>query len=169
MEQRGLAEVEADFANEDPDLINSVLSSNEWFFGEVRKAANNLAIVGVVTRLQHWAVKYVRKLGIEPAKSQDSLIFCLNQLNESLEVGPVPIAFFEELVVVRDSVIHADGKAKWTHKGRVRTVAEDYSDGRQLVISEEQVKEAILKAIEQIKWYSVKLYPQKTSPSRQSS
>ena len=101
---------------------------------------------------------------MEPTRDHDSLIPCLKQLNHLLGSGPVPIVFFEDLVTVRDSVIHADGNAKWTHR-RQRTVPKCYSDGWKVDVSEEQVKEAISKAIEQIKWYGEKIYTVKRSKS----
>src|ERR1035437_8046510 len=40
----------------------SIASSVELFYQDLRRAANNSAVVGLVIRLQHWISKYVREL-----------------------------------------------------------------------------------------------------------
>jgi hypothetical protein len=44
------------------------------------------------------------------------------------EGAPVDIDFFEELVAVRDSIIHADSKIAWSHNKRNRPVADKYAN-----------------------------------------
>ena len=129
---------------EDPDLVDSQVRWQQSFYVEMRRAANHLAVVGLVTRLEHWIARFVRLKQLPVS----SLCKDLKVLNDSLrEVGPVPVAFFKELVTARDSVIHADSKAKWQHK-RTREVAKHYRNGGELEVTEDQLKDAIVKAIE---------------------
>jgi hypothetical protein len=166
LEQREVERVREEFAAEDPDVLDSLVRTEEWFYSDLRKAAHNLALVGLVTRLQHWIEKFARELDIKPTRGDDSvLIRYLQSLNGELGDGPVPIKFFQELVMARDSVIHADSRAQWSHKKMRREVAPRYRSGFDLEISEEQLKEAVAKAIEQVKWYEEKRPTRRARPS----
>jgi hypothetical protein len=46
-----------------------------------------------------------------------------------------------------------------------RTVVPRYSNGRELEITEDQLKDAVSKAIEQVKWYDNVLAARRTSSS----
>lgn len=147
---------EEELAHDDPEALASALSHIEWGFEGLRKASRQLALVGVVTRLQHWisiALLDKRLCGKPEEKSDSMLINQLAFLNELLGCGPVPISFFEELVNVRDSIIHADSKAKWKH-GRDRKVADQYTNPWGCVeFAEEDLQEAIDNSIRQVVWY----------------
>ena len=152
LEEDEIARTRDSLGLEDPDLVDSQVRWQQSFYVEMRRAANHLAVVGLVTRLEHWIARFVR-LNQLPVSS---LCKNIKVLNDSLhEVGPVKESFFKDLVTVRDSVIHADSKAKWQHK-RTREVAKHYRNGGELEVTEDQLKDAISKAIEQVKWYDEK-------------
>jgi len=166
LEQRGIDRIREDFAAENRDVLDSLVGFQEWFCGDLRRGAHNLALVGLVTRLQHWIEKFAQKLGIPPTGDQDSaLIRHVEALNRELGEGPVPIGFLKELVTARDSVIHADSRAQWTYKKKKREVARRYCSGSDVGISEEQLEEAVVKAIQQVTWYDEKLGARRTRPS----
>jgi hypothetical protein len=119
------------------------------YFDDLRIAANNFAIVALVTRLDHWVTVYCKKLKLSlkatiPEKMQN--------LNKKLVAKHAPTDFFKGLVTARDSVIHGDSRGEWDHKGEKRTIPPQYG-GFQLAVSEEQVTEAVEKTLKQIIWY----------------
>jgi len=67
----------------------------------------------------------------------------------------VLIADFEKLVDVRDSVIHGDAQAEWKddRDNGDRKVADEYRNVCNVELSENQVKDAVEKAIRQVAWY----------------
>jgi hypothetical protein len=125
-----------------------------------RRAANNLALVALVTRFHHWLTRLIRRL---PATanpySQQSVSKELSILTSALGQGPVPLTFFEDLAEARHSIIHADSQAEWEFPpGVQRNVAHCYRNAwSDVEISEEQLTEAVAKAIAQVKWYDEKL------------
>jgi hypothetical protein len=146
-EEEGIAKAE----NEDlPEL--------QAYFEEVRKAANNLALVGLVTRLHHWLSLFVEELTNESARDK-SLMKNLRGLNHRIGEGPIPDDFFRDLVTVRDSIIHADNKVKWEFAGDTRQVADRYANLSlgEIEFTTDHLKEAIAKSIEQVKWYDAKI------------
>jgi hypothetical protein len=153
-------------AQQDREVASSVLHRERGVFDDLRKAANHLALVGIVTRLQHWVGRLVDDRGPKTKKkkrrNRDSILISqLRILNETLGDGPVQLTDFEKLVDVRDSIIHGDAQTEWTD-GRVkrkRKVAEEYCNGCRVEVSENQVKEAVEKAIRQVEWYDQKLQP----------
>jgi len=153
LEEYEIAETRESFQYEDHDLVESQISLQQGFYDEMLKAANHLAVVGLVTRLQHWIAEFARARQLRIS----TLCKNLGALNDSLgEVGPVPVLFFEGLVTARDSVIHADSKAEWEYNGP-RRVPRAYQNGDDLEVTEDQLKEAIENAISQVKWYDGKL------------
>lgn len=166
LEQRETDRIREDFAAEGREVLDSLVGFQEWFCHDLRRVANNLALVGLVTRLRHWVEMFTQELSMRPIGYQDSaLIRYLKALNRALGEGPVHIGFFQELVTARDSVIHADSKAQWTYKKEKRQVARRYCSGSDLEISGEQLKEAVARAIEQVKWYDERLAPRRTRSS----
>ena len=121
---------------------------------ELRKAANNLALVGLVTRLHHWVGIFVEELTNKSAR-ENSLLKNLKTLNAYTGEGPVPLVFFEELVAVRDSIIHADTKIEWEFSGKKRKVASQYTNASldEIEFTQAHLQEAIEKATKQVKWY----------------
>lgn len=63
------------------------------FSVELRRAATNLALVGLVTRLHHWLSILVEELTRQPAR-HNSLVKNLIALEKQTGKGPVPISFF---------------------------------------------------------------------------
>src|SRR5438552_7891567 len=155
-------------ALEDPKAASSAIGHARTEFDNLRKAANHLALVGLVTRLQHWIGRFLRKHRLTPERhkrpdgSRDSLLISqLKILNKTLgDEGPVSISDFEELVDVRDSIIHGDAQAEWTddRDKRNRKVADEYRNAYgDVELSESQVKVAVEKSIRQVAWYDEKL------------
>lgn len=158
-EEEETAQWEQELAQEDYEVASAGISRVAGAFEEYRQAANQLALVGVVPRLQHWTGLFVHKLQGTPKKNSESrLVNHLEFLNDRLGRGPVPTSFFEDVVNVRDSIIHADSQTKWTHRGKPREVADRYRDSFGRVdFSGEQLKELVSKAVQQIVWYDEKL------------
>ena len=64
--------------------------------------------------------------------------------------------FFEKIVTLRDSVIHGDSQMEWGG----RQVAEEYRSVQGADLTEEQLQDAIQKAIAQVKYYDEKIQAQ---------
>ncbi len=162
-EDEGLDEIDV----EDFETQNSITNHLHNFYDDLRRAARRLALVELVTRLQHWIRRLVKELKLKPDKVYESQLANLfDALNKALGIGPVPIAFFEDLVRVRDSVIHADSKAEWEHNGKARRVADEYRNAYgDVELTEEQLQDAIHKAVQQVKWYDQNLPPTRTAKS----
>lgn len=143
----------------DDEAQRSIISYVGLFYEDLRRAANNLAIVGLVTRLEHWIGIFARRLPKQQKSRASVLVKDLALLNTRLGSGPVRAKFFEDLVTVRDSVIHADSQAEWEHLGKRRRVADRYTNyvGGVVDIDEDQVKEALANAVKQVKWHDEKL------------
>ena len=158
LQERAVASVEASFSY-DPDVLQSAIWSEERHYADLRTAANNLAMVGIVTRLQQWIESLVKRHEIKVAPSSDGrLIKLLRALNKDFGEGSVSIDFFDGLVNARDSVIHGDSSAKWSFNGKERRIPDCYSSpGDTLEITPDQVKEAISKAVEQVTWYDERI------------
>jgi hypothetical protein len=157
-EREDMASTKEHFANEtDHEMVSAVLSSYQQFFDDLRAASRNLTAVGLVTRFQHWASACARR--IDPQRERGlSLQKELNFLEATLGLGPVSTEFFGRLAEVRHSVIHADSQPQWKYLDKVRHVEPKYApNGYRVEISEEDLRDAIEKAIVQIKWYDEKL------------
>lgn len=122
------------------------------FFEDLRATANDLAVVALIIRLDHW----LRRCASLTLKLRSGNIMeILKRLNQRLDDGPVPMAFFQDLVNVRDCVVHGDSKATWSN--RDQRVAKRYvNDFGSVALNEEQVKEAITKTIQQVQWYDTR-------------
>jgi hypothetical protein len=126
------------------------------YFEDLRIIANNLAVVTIVTRLDHWVTAFCNMLKLQPIKSgkvESLIISKMEALNARLGKGPIELPFFADLVNARDSVIHGDSQSEWNFGGRARSVASEHMDGYKLSISEEQVAEAVKNALLQLAWY----------------
>jgi hypothetical protein len=158
-EDESLEEIAGAFSHEDPETIASISAQEMYTYDERRQAACNLALVAVVTRLQHWVGRFVKQRKVVPKQVHKSeLANHLEALNDDLTAGPVPMLFFEELAELRHSVIHADSQAEWTHNGKQRKIADRYrSPYGRVELTAEQLKDAIEKAIQQVKWYDEKI------------
>jgi hypothetical protein len=138
----------------DPEIASARRSRLAGDFEQYRQAANQLALVGIMTRLHLWIGGFVEGRTKKP--SRDPLIKQLKFLNRELGRGPVPLEFFRDLATVRDSIVHAGSTAKWNF-GKDRQVAARYQDpwGR-VDLSDSQLQEAIDKAVAQVSWYDEK-------------
>jgi len=152
-------------ALQDNEVASSVICHVRNGYDELRKAANRLALVGLVTRLQHWVARFVKERNLKLGKAHESLLINqLDILNKCLGDGPVALPYFEDLVSVRDSIIHADSQAEWKHRGASRQVAAHFRNPwGQVEFSEGQLKDAIEQATRQVTWYDEKLHPQQAA------
>lgn len=164
-----IAKLEESFGPEDYESMLSMTGHVRTFYDDLRRAATNLAVVGLVTRLQHWVVNFEQQLrrtrecvGLGRRSRDSKFAKALRCLNEKLGDGPVSTAYFSELEVVRDSIIHGDSKAEWEFQGKPRRVSDPYLNAyREVELSEEQFKEAVSKAVQQVKWYDDRLRDEK--------
>ena len=124
-EAEGMADAKAQL---DWETQSGVLSAYQNYYDDLKVAARNLAIVGLVTRLQHWASFYARRIDKKRERGLP-LDTEFGFLNSHLGDGPTPISYFSELAEVRHSVIHADSLPQWTYKGKTRSVAPRYAHG----------------------------------------
>jgi hypothetical protein len=69
------------------------------------------------------------------------------------------ISFFEELVTVRDSIVHTDAKTEWEFSGQKRRVADKYANAAlgEVEFTPTHLQEAIEKSTKQVKWYDAQL------------
>ena len=128
------------------------------YSNELRRAANNLALVGLVTRFRHWVNLFLEEL-LKDRFEDQGLQKNLEALEQRTGKGPSPISFFQDLVTVRDSIIHADSKIAWIYGIKTKQIAERYADVSlgELAFTQAHLQEAIEKCIEQIKWYDRRL------------
>jgi hypothetical protein len=133
---------------------------------ELRRAANNLALVALVTRLHHWVSVFVEELPKHNTKQKSAkeigLVKNLTTLNAAFartESSPIPMDFFENLVTARDAIIHADAKSEWTYRGEKRQVSERYANtvSGEVDFTEAHLQEAIENSVRQVKWYDDRL------------
>jgi len=163
-EEEELAKIDKDFAREDFETVRSMTSDLQNFYDDLRQAARRLALVGLVTRLQHWIGGFAKQMKATPCKAKQTgynstVANQIAALNKLLGIGPVPEMFFEDLATARDSIIHADSRAEWKHNGSLRKVADHYRNAYEdMDLSEEQLKDAIQKATQQVKWYDEKIH-----------
>jgi len=156
-EEQHIANVRHSLVEEDWDFVNPEIRHAETFYEGLRRSANRLAVVGLVTRLQHWTSRFAKRAKIgKPARiHQSQLLNQMEALNKLLGHQIVAVTFFRELVDVRDSVVHANSQAEWEYpEGCNRQVAQHHrSPWSEVEFSAEQLKEAVAKTIQQVKWY----------------
>jgi hypothetical protein len=141
------------------------LEEGEFFYQQtyhrdLRSVACSLAIVAIVTRLEHWVGAFCEKLKIMSSKQgsgqagyKSKIIGRMKALNATLGHEFIPIDFFVGIVTVRDSVIHGGSKEEWQFQG-LRKVEQQYADiFGNLEIEEWQVDEAADKTLKQLIWY----------------
>ena len=154
-----LTKIQEGFAHEDYETVRSITGHLQNFYEDLRQAANRLALVGLVTRLQHWTDRFVIQTKVKSERVYDSLLANeIAALNKFLGVGPIPEMFFQDLVTARDSIIHADSKAEWLYHGSLRKVADHHRNGFDVEITKEQLADAVQKAAQQVKWYDEKMH-----------
>jgi hypothetical protein len=148
-ESRSTANLQEQY--EEPEVARAVIHSHENFHEGLRNAAHELAIVGLITRLEHWTGVYV-------SGKNKGVVANIDSLNNRLGAGPVSTDFFAKLVTVRDSVIHADSAVDWEYRNEPRQVAPEYRGLFDRVeLTEADVLTAIDNAISQMNWYEQEL------------
>ena len=148
---------------DDLETASSHVAWERQVYDDMRAAARHLAVVGLVTRLQHWIEKFVRSKKLTPKKSKEpTLCKHVTALNDFLGLEPpISVEFFRELVTVRDSVVHANSQVEWSFDGKARKVADCYQSSGTLAVTEDQLKDALQNAVELIAWYDAQLSPAK--------
>lgn len=137
---------------EDAETVAAQEAGIEYHYDSMRRAANSLAAVALVTRFHHCISQLTKE--VRGKAEPHGLLHELKFLSECLGNGPVPINFFEKLVTVRDSIVHADSNAEWDYRGNRREVSSEYIGlGMKTEISEPQLADAVANAVKQVKWY----------------
>jgi len=139
---------------DDREIVSSQISNVQRFFDDLRRVANHSALVSLVTRLDHWARRFVRQLSLNTKKDGDHVVREIKALNARLGEGPYPADFFDKLVTARDSVIHGDSRGQWER----RRVAPEYINAYgELDFTERHLAEAVDRVIQQVKWYDERI------------
>ncbi len=149
LELRRVDEIEAQSSPEDQDPD---------YAAELKRAATRMALVALITRLQHWIAALASDVAGENT-GEKGLVSNLKRLNQHTGPGPVSLDFFRELVTVRDSIIHADSQMEWAYRGEKKGVADRYANNTlgEVEFTKEHLEEAIDSAVKQVKWYHEKL------------
>ena len=142
---------------EDTPELDSEIAYAKSMADDLRNAANQLALVSLVTRLQHSINVFARDL--PDAGRKTGLVPNLKTLNRVLGESLVKVDYFADLVTLRDSVIHADSQVEWSYNGETRRVPERYCDINrgELNLTESDLREAIEISIKQVNWYDKRL------------
>jgi hypothetical protein len=165
-EEEELTSIQKGFELEDHDTITSMMSYHQNFYDDLRQSARRLALVALVTRLQHWIERFVKQLKVATNKMHQSrLANQLEALNKVLGNGPASVLFFENIAAVRDSVIHGDSRAEWKFHGPRRVADEYRNPSGDVELTDDQLKESIQKAVQQVKWYDEKMHSIAARPS----
>jgi len=139
-----------DFTDESQRSIEDFIQREH---DEFRRAANNLALVGLVTRFHHWlgrlsdAVEGRRSLN---RKIKDMLTDLKNRFPNS---QLAPNSYFKALEDVRDSIVHADSEPEWMNGKEVRKVNDEYVDEYKVNFSAEKLKDAFDKMLALVEYY----------------
>jgi hypothetical protein len=163
-EKDASTELQEDLAD-DYEALSSAISHMRKDYDDLRNAANELALVGLLTRFQHWIHRYVQQLK-RKGQPGNWLVKRLTFLNQELESGPIPTSDFEELLNVRDSIIHADSQAEWMYENKARKVVDRFRRNENIEFTEVDLQEAIEKCIKQVSYYDHRLreLPNQESP-----
>lgn len=147
----------------DPDVISEILYRDDSYYDDRRVAARNMALVGLLIRLQHWAAAYARRID-HKRKSGNPLRAELDFLNANLGKALVGPEYFQRLTDARDSIVHANAQPHWAYrsprskKSSLRSVDSRYvPEGYRVAIGDADLAEAVHKSIALIKWYDEKL------------
>ncbi len=128
-----------------------------WIKGqhdELRRAANNLALVGLVTRFHHWLTYLAnRRRDDKDQKFDRSVVKELRFLNSKFKNAPIKPSVFKKLVAVRDSIIHANSRASWKHNGRSRQVDPKFTHLDEVRFTEADLHEAFQNMLWAVGWY----------------
>jgi len=133
-------------------------------YDEYRRAATNLALVGLVSRFHHWLTGLANRIrGTAKETFDKSISKEIGFLNSCLPRSPYTYSNFKKWVDVRDSIIHADAKASWMYSGQPRNIESrfkrsdsigiDIVKGDELNFTEDDLKEAFGGMFEAVRWY----------------
>lgn len=152
-EDEAVAAREAELALEDYEVVSDAISHERVAFEDYKQSANQLALVGLITRFQHWINRTVSHNPHAPIKGGSLLRKQLEFLDQNLGPGPTPPAFFIDAETARDSVIHGDSQAEWLRGTETRSVDKRYRNAYgQVSISQDQVEELATKCIKHLIW-----------------
>jgi hypothetical protein len=157
-----------DLAQADEEIIRSEVSHAQFFYDDLRRAANHMALVSLVTRLEHWTQKFVKQLSLSTDREELHVVRDMVALNARLDTAPIDVEFFRDLVTARDSVIHGGSQAEWKFGCETRRVAARYSDCGDLDFTDEHLSEATKKVTTQVKWYYEHITALQQSSKKQS-
>jgi len=151
-----LREIEIEAISElDYETLSSAQGRVWRQYEELESAANQLALVALLTRLDVWLNKLIADHPVEKSPTIDekytsSIAKKMARLAAPMvEATPIPIEYFADLATVRDSVIHHDARSTFDYHGP-HTVAERYRSAYENVLfTAEDLTEATKKAIEQ--------------------
>jgi hypothetical protein len=118
----------------------------------LRRAAINLALVGVVTRFHHWLI-YLANRRRNNQTFDRNVEAELTFLNSQFKNSPHKPLDFKKWIDVRDSIIHADSKAKWTFRGDPRDLEPRFVQTGELSFTEADLNEAFQHMLSAVWWY----------------
>ena len=125
---------------------------------EFRKAANNLALVGLVARFHHWLIHLANRLRDDKNRTFDrNVVQELGFLDSMFRDAPKRQPVFAKLVDVRDSIIHADSKESWAYNGHPRQIDPRFVHLGEVNFTETNIKEAFEHMLLVIVWYEDKV------------
>jgi len=163
-ENEALAETQGAF-KDDPDGMHGVDTQIQIYYERLRVTAAHLALVSLVIRLEHWVNKFKRAIPNvpkdRPHRERKSMLGRkLDVLNDCLGKGPVPVDFFDDLAIARNSVVHGDSNGSWLNEydKRARVPKHYTDDSGGLKFAEDNLRDAVEKAKQQVKWYDEKFY-----------
>jgi hypothetical protein len=157
-EEGVLVDIQDGFGLVGRETVDSTLGYVQNGYEDRRRNARLSAVVNLVIRLEQWIFRFTRRLNLKPKHvHQSQLANHVEALNSFLGDGPAPATFFENLAELRHSIVHADSRAEWKY-GRNRAVADEFRGTfGDVDLTDEQLKDAINKAIHQVKWYDEKI------------
>lgn len=120
----------------------------------LRKAAINLALVGLITRFHHWLIYLANTIRDAKDKTFDkSVAQELFFLNLEFKNSPYKHSDFKKWIDVRDSIIHADSKASWKLGGKPRNIDPQFAQLGELNFTEADLDGAFQHMLSAIWWY----------------
>ena len=130
----------------------------DFYPSELRKAANSLALVGLITTFHYWVSVFVEELTNKSA-IDETLASNLKTLMTRLGKAPIPNVYFVQLVAVRNSIIHAHSKIKWSKGKAIKEVPKQYANKStgEIEFTQQHLHIAIKRSVQQVRWYDDRL------------
>ena len=143
-------ELIAEARAQDADVVDSIISQQWRFCEDLRFAANNFAIVSLVALFQ----RELSRLANQHRKScSDGKKKNFEIVKEAMGEGPESWTYFEELRVVRNSIVHHEARGEW-EGGADNKVADRYLSAGMVEITESDLCEAVKKVVAQVEWWT---------------